>query len=114
MNETTTAPSILGTMPYEKAKAIMHTVLDVAIEAQGIGCKGAVFPMEYSLEEICIAARLVGKHKGHPNADGTRTMMLTIADRGIAAHYALAHYNNNPEALLEALGFCVSSEDDEF
>jgi hypothetical protein len=112
------APSFLGSMPIEKAKAIMSKVLSVGFKAIGFAdeYEKAEFPIQYSLEEICIAARLVSEDnkRKHSNvADGIeRSFMMTMADRGIAAHYALAHYQGDPKALLEAVGFTLSNEDE--
>jgi hypothetical protein len=118
MTETKTtnteAPSILGSMPYDKAEKIMRAVLAVGFKAQDIGHENAKFPMDYSLEEICIASRMVSaRNKEKMNRPGKHSMMMSMADRGIAHHYALAHYRNDPRDLLEAVGFTLTDPEDD-
>jgi hypothetical protein len=62
---------------------------------------------------LLIANRVVKENPGESNTDGSRSMMMHMADRGVAARYALAHYGGSPEALLESLGYALSNDDDD-
>lgn len=104
----------LGSMPYEQAKEIVSAMLDCGFFDAGLSDenKRPEWPSQYSLEELVIANRIVANHPGEVNEDGSTTKMMNIADRGIAARYALAHWGG-PEALLNSLGYTLQSDDEE-
>lgn len=93
-------------MDIDKASEILNPVIHCAIK-NTIGVPGygnPAFPLDRTLEELCIAARTIGEH----NAKGeSGEIFVTVDDRMIAALYALAHYDNDPETLLEALGYSL-------
>lgn len=71
---------------------------------------GAELP-DCSLEEILIANRMVANAEPTINPDGSRSYMMSVAYRLLAAVYALANYGS-PEVLLAALGFEFDVEDE--
>jgi hypothetical protein len=103
-----------GTMPLESAREITSAVLACGFYDIGLsdGSKQPEWPVQYTLEEILIANRVVKKNPGDSDPGGTRTKMMHMADRGVAARYALASYGGNPEALLESLGYTLEQQED--
>lgn len=106
--------AVFGTMPIEKAKEIVSTVLECGFYDMGLSdsLRPPKWPVQYTLEELLIANRMVRNDTGELHSDGSRSHMMNMADRGVAARYALAHYGGNPEALLESLGYELSSVDE--
>jgi hypothetical protein len=107
--------AVYGTMPIEKAREIVSAALECGFHDMGLfddDQKRPAWPVQYTLEELLIANRVVREDSGVINPDGSRSMMMNMADRGVAARYALAHYGGNPEALLESLGYELSSVDE--
>lgn len=106
----------LGTMPISKAEEIVGAMLKCSFHDMGLeddDVPRPPWPSQYSLEELCIAARIVSEHPGTVTPEGTSKMM-TIADRGIAAKAAFDGYHGDIYALLESLGYHISNgEDDE-
>jgi hypothetical protein len=104
-----------GTMPLDKAKEIVSAALECGFYDSGFSdsLKAPKWPVQYTLEELLIANRVVKENPGESNPDGTRSMMMHMADRGVAARYALAHYGGSPEALLDSLGYTLSNDDED-
>jgi hypothetical protein len=104
-----------GTMPLEKAQEIVAAVLKCGFYDIGLSDNPnrPPWPVQYTLEELLIANRVVQENPGASNPKGGTSKMMHMADRGVAARYALAHYGGSPEALLESLGYTLSSDDDD-
>ena len=104
-----TPPVTLGTMDIDRAREIVRQCFAVSMSKMDFEeYKGAKLPA-CSLEEMLIANRIVKDSKPTINPDGTRSHMMHVADRGVAADYALENFGIY--ALLEALGF--EFDDDE-
>lgn len=101
--------AILGTMPIDKAKEIVSRCIEVGLFDNGISdsLRRPDWPIEFTLEELLIANRVVKEHPGDLNPDFSRSHMMHMADRGVAARYALANYQNNPHSLFESLGYTL-------
>jgi hypothetical protein len=105
--------AVFGTMPIEKAREIVSAVLECGFHDIGLSesIKRPEWPVQYTLEELLIANRVIRKDEGVINSNNHRSMMMNMADRGVAARYALAHYGGSPEALLESLGYTLHGEE---
>ena len=47
------------------------------------------------------------------HSDGSSTHRHSVADRGVAACYALKAWWNNPEELLNAVGYSIEDDEDD-
>jgi hypothetical protein len=107
----------LGTMPVERAREIVSACLRNAMGRMGLG-EDSPLP-DCSLEEMLIANRILsgpaGESEEKTNPDGSKSysIAMTVADRGIAAAFALENFGGDPRALLEALGFTMRRPDDD-
>lgn len=99
------------TMPIDRAKQIVGECVQASLYRLGIVDEAHDFP-DYELEEILEAnKRLAGYTEPSESGKG-ETHFMVVDPRGLAAMYALKHFQNSPIALLESLGYQLSSEDD--
>ncbi len=102
-----------GPMTLERALEITGACVRVAT---ALLIDGERIPLpDCSLEEMLVANRMVEAHKEEPvTKDGVTTTALHmhVAPRAVAAFYALQQYDNDPRALLGALGFNLTSGSD--
>jgi hypothetical protein len=105
--------AVFGTMAIEKAREVVSAVLECGFHDVGLSDnpRRPAWPVQYTLEELLIANRVIKDDLGELLPDGRRSMMMHMADRGVAARYALAHYGENPNALLESLGYTLSEDE---
>lgn len=105
-------------MDIERAREITAACVRNAM-SRVIGPEYVPLP-ECELEEMLVANRLVreanerAQVEAKPDADGVTRYKtsMTVDPRGIAAAYAFEKYWQDPEALLEAVGFRLRDPDE--
>jgi hypothetical protein len=114
----TTHPAVkLGTMPLELASKIVDQCTSEALGRLGFeDYKDAKLPEGVSLEELLIANRVVSEANNYVAeqakiSKGSYKIQSTVADRGIAAAYALENFGG-VYGLIEALGFSVGEDEE--
>ena len=99
-------------LTYEESLGVLGDVFLHCLGKQGLNPQGNVDLPEVPLAvmlSICNASRDFSVV--HP--DGSCTYRQTVADRGVAACYALKAWWNSPEELLNALGYTLSDSDED-
>lgn len=97
-------------MTIELAKQIVGQCVAASLYRLGITDQLAEIP-DCELEELLVANRLMAGYT-ETNEDSSTSIFTRVDPRGLAAMYALKHYQNDPRALLEALGYRLSDDEE--
>lgn len=99
-------------LTFDESLSVLGAVFLHCLGKQGLNPNGEVdlpnVPLSVMLS-ICNASRELSI----VHSDGSSTHRYSVADRGIAACYALKNFWNDPEDLLNAVGYSLSDSDED-
>lgn len=99
-------------LTFDESLSVLGDVFLHCLARQGLSPNGDVDLPEVPLSvmlSICNAS----KDLSIVHSDGSSTHRHSVADRGVAACYALKAWWNNPEELLNAVGYSIEDDEDD-